>query len=270
MTFLGFYPVPEGLWYSLLHYRVTQLEQTHFLGLGNYVQAMGDPVFWTSMYNTAYFTVVAVVCSMFAGLGFALILNERFRTRGIVRTLVLVPWLMPPVVNGMIWKWIFNDGYGAFNAILYGLHLIPEYVPWLQLPYFAVTAGAFVFVWRTAPFVCVILLAGLQSISEDVYESATIDGASATQRFLHMTLPLLRAAIALVLVQILIAAVNTYDILYVLLGFAEPNLPLYTYETTFAFGDFGYGAALSWILTLSTLAIGYFYIRLLYREAYGR
>ncbi len=269
MTVLGFYPIPQAFWYSLLWFRPSWPARTHFVGLDNYAYAFfGDAKFWISISNTAYFSVFSVVGSIIGGLGFALFLNEKFRGRGIIRTLSLLPWLMPPVVNGLIWKWIFDTRFGAFNAILFGLHLIPEYQPWLSFgSWFGMSVAAVVFVWRNIPFVAIILLAGLQSIPTTIYESAKIDGASMVQRFVQMTLPFLRPAIAITLVQMIVSAVNTYDILYVLLGFMIPNLPLYAYLETFHYGDFGYGSALAWILTIVSLIIGYSYVRVLYKEA---
>jgi len=270
MLMLGYYPLPQAFWYSLLWFRPSNPTMTHFIGLDNYVYAFfADSRFWISIWNTGYFSVLSVVGSILGGLGVALLLNEKFRGRGILRTLSLLPWLMPPVVNGLIWKWIFDDRFGAFNAVLYGLHLIPAYQPWLTFgSSFGMSVAALVFVWRNIPFVAIILLAGLQSIPTTIYESAKIDGASMLQRFYRMTLPFLSPAIAITLVQMVVSAVNTYDILYVLLGFQVPNLPLYTYLEVFSYGDFGYGSALAWILTIISLIIGYSYVRVLYKEGF--
>jgi trehalose/maltose transport system permease protein len=194
------------------------------------------------------FTLITVVFEFLLGLGVALVINSNFKGRGLMRTAMLVPWAIPTVVSAQMWKWMYNDIYGPINDILVNkLHLLKTPVAFIAQPVVSLWAVAAVDIWKTTPFVALLLLAGLQVIPDDVYEAARIDGASAWQAFWRITLPLLRPAILVTLIFRTLDALRVFDVIYVMFG-ARPDtqtVSVYAQNNIVAFSDLGYGAAIS-------------------------
>ena len=212
--------------------------------------------------------IAAIVLVLAIGLVFALTLNRDFRGRGLLRTIIIIPWAIPPVVSGYAWRWIFNGEYGALNGLLWQLGIIGEYRFWLAEPLTALSAAVLVFVWRFVPFVAVLFLGALQAVPAELYESAAVDGAGPLRRFRHVTVPAVAAIAAIALVLTGITAFNVFDEIYALTGPQEiTRTPMiYNYEITFVSGRFGRGAAMAYLTGLALFLMSLLYMRLSLRE----
>ena len=235
------------------------------VGWENYIDLFTDPVAAQSLRITLILAVVSIPLELFIGLAMALVMNEVFRGRGLVRAIVLIPWAIPTVVSSQMWRFIFNDRYGLFNFILFGAD-VSRYLAPLADPTLAPMAIIVAEVWKTAPFVALILLAGLQIIPDDLYEAASIDGANPWQKFRHVTLPLIRPALLLALLFRTIDALRVFDLVFVMTqgGPADATnvLSFYGYKKTFAEGMVGYGSAIAVGIFLISLTLSIIYLRL--------
>ncbi|MEQ8960624.1 MAG: sugar ABC transporter permease [Coleofasciculus sp. C2-GNP5-27] len=255
------YPIGRAFWLSLFSQNLGTELQAEFTGLDNYARLVGDGRFWQSMWHTTVFTVSSIVLELVLGMAIALVLNQAFFGRGLVRTAALIPWALPTAVMGLAWAWIFNDQFGVANDIL---RLLPavEPITWLGEPIPAMIALIAADVWKTTPFFAIILLAGLQSISKDLYEAHAIDGASPVQSFVQITLPLLTPQILIALLFRFAQAFGIFDLVLVMTGGGPANatemISLYIYDTVRRYLDFGYGAALvvvTFLLLILAVAI---------------
>jgi ABC-type sugar transport system permease subunit len=241
-----------------------------FVGLGNYRRTFSNPDFWAAIRRTAYFTLVSTWFELILGILLALLLNVRFRGRAILRSIVILPWALPTIVNGMMWRWIFNPEYGALNALLTQLHLIPGYRSWLGRPFLALNMVIVADVWKNTPLAAFLLLAGLSTIPRELYEAARVDGAGAIRGFLSVTLPLLVPTILIVLVVRTIEAFKVFDIIYVMTRGGPANgtqtIAYYAYLQAFSNQLFGYGGALAYVIALFILGFAIVYMQLLRRE----
>ena len=232
------------------------------VGWQNYTDLWTDPVALQALQTTVIFVVVTVPAELLVGLGMALVMNEAFRGRGLLRAIVLIPWAIPTVVSSQMWRFIFNDRYGLFNFVLFGGDTARYLAP-LADPHFALIAIMVAEIWKTAPFAALIMLAGLQTIPEEVYEAASIDGATRWQKFRHITLPLIGPALLLALLFRTIDALRVFDLVFVMTqgGPADATnvLQFYGYKKTFAEGMIGYGStiAVTVFLISFVLALGY-------------
>lgn len=262
------YPWLYSLWMSL-HDVDMALGNWTFVGLQNYLRVFKDPIFIQSLIRTAYFAATTVIVGMILGLGMALVLNESFRGRPIMRSVLLVPWATSSVVVGILWAWIYDGQYGVLNAALFQLGLIRDYIPWLRDGFTALNLVALAWIWHQAPLAGLLLLAGLQAIPPNLYSAAKIDGASAWYRFWHITLPWLRPMLLNALILATINSIMAFDVIYVITsggpGSATTVLSWYGYVTTFTYSRFGEGTAILYILSLLALLLAAVYIWLLYR-----
>jgi ABC-type sugar transport system permease subunit len=241
-----------------------------FIGLDNYVEALQDPRFWGALGHTAFFAVASVGLELLLGLWLALALNRAFRGRGLVRAAVLVPWAIPTVVSALLWRFMFEGQSGIVNSLLVGAGVVREPVVWLIHPTAAWVPVILSDVWKTTPFVALLLLAGLQNIDASLYEAARIDGASVWRQFRHVTLPLLKPAILVALIFRTLDAFRVFDLIYALTGggpgtSTEP-IALYTFNSLLQNLQFGYGSALSVIVFAITFCLALLYIRFLGAE----
>ncbi len=261
------YPILRAFWLSLFTQNLgTQLKLV-FSGLDNYGRMVGDGRFWQSMWNTTVFTAGSVFLELILGMGVALVLNQAFRGRGIVRTISLLPWALPTALMGLAWAWIFNDQYGVVNDILRRVGVIDTGISWLGDPTLAMIAVILADVWKTTPFIALLLLAGLQSISGDLYEAHSIDGATAWQSFWKITVPLLMPQIVIALLFRFAQAFGIFDLIQVMTGGgpagATETVSIYIYGTVMRYLDFGYGAALvvvTFVLLVLAVAIAAFFL----------
>ncbi|HYU36164.1 MAG TPA: sugar ABC transporter permease [Thermoanaerobaculia bacterium] len=262
----GVFPVGWTVWESLHRHdlRMPWLGRP-FVGFANYMEIAGDGRFWGAMLHTALFTAVSVALELGLGLFLALALNRAFRGRGLVRAAVLVPWSIPTVVAALLWRFLFDTRAGIANATLIKLGILDEPVVWLVRAATAWVPVVLADVWKTTPFVALLLLAGLQNIDPALSEAAAVDGAGAWRQLWHVTLPLLRPALAVALVFRSLDAFRVFDLIYVLTGggpgTATEPIALYAFNALFSNLRFGYGAALSVIVFLVTLLLALLYLK---------
>ncbi len=244
------YPLGSAVYLSLTEKYVGY--PPRFVGLKNYVELTGDPVFRKVMWNSAVFTVASVTVKLLIGLLMALSLHQALFARRLVRGILLLPWVVPTVITALAWHWMFDALRGFINVSLETLGLIGEPIAWLGQPATAMMAVVVVNIWRGFPFFGVSLLAGLQAIPADLYEAAAVDGASATQRFRHVTLPGLRPVIFVTALISTIFTLNDFNIVYVMTrggpGIATHILATYTYEVGFQALRWGRAVAVSMYL----------------------
>ncbi len=252
-------PVLAAVWLSL-HRSIVVFHEERFIGLLNFRFLLADGRFWSALRTTAYFTLVAVAVEIALGLLVALVLQE---AGGAMRAAVILPWAIPTAVSARMWAWLFNADYGL-------LHRLAPGIQWLGSPSMALHAAILVDVWKTTPFVALILLAGLQTIPESVYEAARVDGAKKPRIFLNVTLPLLRPALLVAFLFRSLDAFRVFDAIYVLTEGGPANatetLSIYAYKTLMRSGDFGYGSTLSVATFVCVFLIGLCFVRVLGSE----
>lgn len=243
---------------------------TPFVGLRNYTDILGDAQFWATMGRTLYFTVASTSLELALGMCLALLLNAPLRMRWLFRAIVVLPWALPTVVNGAMWRGVLSAQYGSLNALLTQLHLIPDYKSWLGTPFSALNMLVIADVWKTTPLVAFFLLTGLQSIPKEIYESVKVDGAGIFRAFRSITLPLLIPSISVVLVLRTIDAFKVFDLVYVLTGGGPANgtqtIAYFTYMQAFSDQRFGYGSALADVIVVAILLLSAVYLRTLRRN----
>ena len=256
--FLSLFEVPRGI----------NLQNT-FVGLGNYISLLKEPVFWDSIGRTFYFTVVSVGLELILGLAIAQLIHAHPPGWQFLRTSLIIPWAVPTIVNGTMWRWIYNADYGALNGLLLQLGLIDKYIPWLTKPAMAMNLVIVADIWHSVPFIALILQAALATLPPDLEEAAAVDGATALQYFWFIRLPLLRPAILVALIIRTVEAFRAFDLIYVITNGGPANgtvtISYLTYLEMFTFGHAGRGSALSFLISLVTLTLAFIYIRMLYR-----
>jgi ABC-type sugar transport system permease subunit len=239
-------------------YSSSPIFPTEYVGFGNYRAVADSAYFVDAAKNTIYFTLVTVPILLVLGVLVALLLNERFVGNTLLRIGMILPWGVPPTVAGLIWKWIFNDSYGALNASLYSAGFIDSYVRWLTTPDLARMAVVIVFVWSQLPLAAIFLLASVQSIPDDLYDAAAIDGAGPFGRFWSITLPSILPMLIVVAIFEALMAITNFDITYSLTqggpGSATTLLTYFTWAESFKMLDFGRGAALAIMIAIASLA----------------
>src|SRR5919107_5286933 len=239
-------------------------------GLGNFTRLLSDNFFWTAMAHTFVYAAAALTCELLLGLGLALLLNNQIRGRGFFRASLLVPMMLPTVVVGVVWRLMLNPNFGAVNGTLKQFGIDTESLTWTASPKLALLSVIAVDVWQWTPFIFLVLLAGLQAIPQEPYEAAVVDGATPWQTFRHVTLPLLKPAILIALLLRTMDLLRVFDQIFILTegnpGFATETVSLYIYRAAFRFFDFGYAAAMSFVLLIRTNIISLLYIRLLQTE----
>jgi len=239
--------------------------EQRFVGAGNYAFLLRDARFWGALRNTVYFTLVSVAAELCIGLAIALLLHARPPARTLLRAAILVPWAVPTVVSARMWAWFFTRE----PSRLWGVVSLPD-IAWLGTPGYAMHAAILVDVWKTTPFVALLLLAGLSGIPSSLYEAAVLDGASRVRTFFSVTLPLLRPILAVTALLRTLDAFRVFDVVYVLTEGGPANttetLSIYAYKTMMRAGDFGYGSALSVMTFLCVLLLGAAYFVWMPRE----
>ncbi len=262
LALITIYPAAYVLYLSL-HRKLLIFDISRFIGLGNFLFLLRDDRFWNALKNTASFTSVSVGLELILGLSIALLLNRAFRLKGFVRAVVLIPWAIPTVVSARMWEWLYNTDFGLLNFLL------GAKINWLGSPLWAIHAAILMDVWKTTPFVVILITAGLQVIPRELIQSAKIDGAGSWAIFRKITLPLLKPVILVVLIFRTLDAFRIFDAVYVLTGGGPANttetLSIYAYKVLFQTLQFGYGSALAAVVFLCVGGISVFYIKLLSR-----
>jgi len=264
------FPLVRVIHLSFNDYKVFEGGRLVFVGFKNFRKAFEDSRFYNALKNTLLFAGVTVGFQMIFGMFIALLLDKQFWGRTVARMAILLPWALPNVINALLFRWMFDGQFGLFNDILLRLGIIGKPVNWLVTPFGASFAIYFTQIWKVSSLVGLILLAGLQSISRSIFESAKLDGAGSCTMFFKLTLPLLRPAIIVALIFRSLIALQVFDVIYAMTkggpGDATESMVYNIWMHIFAYNDFGYGSALSVLLSIMILFFGFLYIRAFYRN----
>lgn len=271
-VFGGIIPIIYSFIMSLSQYKLNVSSQMHFIGFDNYIKMFSDPVFLGSIWKTVYYSVLMIVFSMLFGLIISLVVNRDFIGKNIFMVILLLPWAIPKTVSGIMWKWILDPSFGIFNMILMKFGLIQGNVYWFNTD--AITAINFVIfadVWKSIPFVVIMLLAALKAVPNELYESAKCDGANFVQSLIFITLPKIKFTLIMVTMLQSIWAMKIFDLLYVLTPNGGINdmstlTYMYVYKQAFKFTNIGYGTAISYVMTLIIMLIAMLYVKAVVSE----
>ncbi|MBZ4665863.1 MAG: carbohydrate transporter rane protein 1, family [Mahella sp.] len=267
---IAIYPVFRTFSLSLTDMKMQFPNMAKYIGLDNYISLLQNDRFWSATYNTLFFTVVSVALELVIGFVMALIMNMPFKGRGLVRAAVLVPWAVPTTISATMWKFMYHDQFGVINDILFRMGFIDQYQSWLGSTSSALWCAIIADVWKTAPFMGLLLLAGLQTIPAELYEAATVDGASKVKQFFRVTLPLVMPTMLVALIFRTLDAFRVFDLIFVLTGGGPGNstetLSMYAYTTLFRNLNFGMGSAIAVLIFIFIFLISLVYIHLLSRQ----
>jgi len=247
VALVAIFPLARTIYQSFTNQQFLALEPTKWIGFKNYRDLWQDSQFRHSIWVTIKFTLITVGFEFVLGMIIALVVNSNFKGRGVMRAVMLVPWAIPTVISAQMWKWMYDDVFGVINDAGIRLHILHHSVAWISQPNTALASVAAVDIWKTTPFVALLLLAGLQVVPRELYEAANVDGASRLQQFWRITLPLLRPAILVALIFRTLDALRVFDVFYVFFG-SRPDtqtMAIYDQNTIVSTGDVGYGAAIS-------------------------
>ena len=262
-------PLARALWMSLFDIQLTRPGVEPFVGLGNYIDQLASGKFWGSVGRALLFTVASTALELLFGLALALLMDQPLRGRWLLRTIIILPWALPTIVNALMWRWIDNAEYGSLNALLTQTGIIGHYQAWLSNSDTAMWMVVVADVWKLTPLVAILLLAGLQSVDREVVEVARVDGASSWQTFRLILLPLITPVILIVLVLRTMEAFKVFDIIWIMTHGGPANstqsVAIYAYQTAYQGFDFGRGAALGYLIALVIMVLAAFYLRLLGR-----
>jgi multiple sugar transport system permease protein len=268
ISFVLFYPILHACIISFQHYILYEkiTVGTPFIGLENYCKVLRDPIFWLSLQNSVIFVGISIFLQFIIGFAVALLLNIKLKGRAIFRTLVLLPYAIPSVIVAIMWAWMLHPVLGVINDMLLKLGLIKNYLSWLASTDTALLSIIIANVWRGFPFFAIMLLAGLQTIPQELYEAAAIDGAGNWQKFKHITIPMIKYAIFISTALRIIWTFNYVDIIYVMTGGGPYNatqtLATWIWTNAYTALDFGYASALALIMLAILIVATYIYIKI--------
>jgi trehalose/maltose transport system permease protein len=262
LLLVALWPLARTVWFSFTDASLLDLGAAGFVGFDNFARLVADPDWWRSVANTLFFTFVSVTLEVCLGFAIALTLHARFRGRGVVRAAMLVPWAIPTVVSAKMWAWMFHDVYGVVNEILLRLGLIAAPIAWTASPDLSMAVLIVVDVWKTTPFVALLLLAGLQLLPEDCYEAARVDGVPPVTQFFWITLPLMKPALAIAAIFRALDALRIFDLVYVLTAGSRETMSMAVYarQQLVDFQDFGMGSAAATLLVLIVAMVTVIYV----------
>jgi trehalose/maltose transport system permease protein len=265
------WPLARTFFFSFTNAMLDNPSDYQMVGLANYYlnhdgQSSGvlvDPLWWQAVGNTLWFTLVSVSLELLLGMLLALLMNEKFRGQGLVRTAILVPWAIPTIVSAKMWGWMFHDQYGVVNDLLAKIFGYQAHLAWIAEPSLSMWAVVIADVWKTTPFMALMLLAALQLIPGDLYEAARVDGASAWQRFKRITLPLILPAMIVALIFRVMDAMRIFDLIFVLTSNSEATMSIsgYAREQIISYQDMGVGSAASVLVFMMVAGIAACFIR---------
>jgi trehalose/maltose transport system permease protein len=263
LFFVAAWPLLRTIWFSFTDTTLSNLYGGEWIGFDNYLSlrvlesgrwiwrgTLVDPSWWNAVWNTVRFAFVSVFFETILGLIVALVLNAEFKGRGLVRAAILIPWAIPTIVSAKMWAWMLNDQFGIINDILLNLGLISQKIAWTASTETAMTAVLIVDIWKTTPFMALLILAGLQMVPRDIYEAAKIDGVNPVKVFFKITLPMIRPALAVAIIFRMLDALRIFDLVYVLTpnSAATKTMSVISRENMIDFDKFAYGAAQSTLL----------------------
>lgn len=263
MVFSVFFPVLITFGYSLKHMNLTEPLNEEFVGAVNYTQVLTGAEFRSALLNSLAVLAMVIVIGMAVSLAIALVLHQKTRITPLLMAVVIVPWALPPIVNGIMWKFIFFPGPGLVNKLLEAAGLIQSPVNWIVDRRLFLLVVSVVVAWRIVPFSAVVILSNLENIPRTYYEAMVLEGSTPFQTFRYITLPLILPSLGIVLINLTTTAINVFDEVIALSGYQFENqtLLVYNYATTFQFLDFGLGSAISYVIMSISAVFGYFYVR---------
>lgn len=265
------WPLVRTFFFSFTNATLDNPSGYEMVGLANYyannggdsVGVLVDPLWWQAVGNTLWFTAMSVGLELILGMLLALLMNQKFRGQGLVRTAILVPWAIPTIVSAKMWGWMFHDQYGVVNDLLEKIFGYQAHLAWIAEPSLSMWAVVIADVWKTTPFMALMLLAALQLIPNDLYEAARVDGAGAWQRFKRITLPLILPAMIVALIFRVMDAMRIFDLIFVLTSNSEATMSIsgYAREQIVAYQDMGVGSAASVLVFMMVAGIAACFIR---------
>jgi len=276
MLVVAVWPLARSIWFSFTDININDISAAEFVGWENYFGDYGlffnpneEGGFWAgdwgiSIRNTFSFAVVSVILETLPGLGVALLLNQQFKGRALVRTAVLVPWAIPTIVSAKMWGWMLNDQFGVINTYLVGLGVISQKIAWTAEPAYALWTVVLVDVWKTTPFMALLILAALQTVPKDCYEAARVDGVHPLRVFWKITLPLIRQPLLVAVVFRLLDSLRVFDLIYVLTANGSTTISMsgFVRREMVEYGNMGYGSAASTSLFLIILLTAILFLKL--------
>lgn len=270
VAIFAIYPIIHAVRTSFYRNLLIRPNDHPFIGLDNFIEVISSYYFRNSMEVTGIYTVAVVIGVILYGLGVALLLNSAVRLAGPLKIVILLPWALPAVVSGLLWKWLLNADFGILNSLLFSAGLIEDYIPFLAVPSLARLSLIMAFIWKEGPLVAIFFLAALQLIPDEYYEAAKIDGGGTWQVFRYVTMPLLRPVLLVVAVYETMTAILTFDTIFVMTGGGPADatalISWFAYAEIFKSLDLGHGIALSIIIAMITLVLILIYLRLLRTE----
>jgi trehalose/maltose transport system permease protein len=245
MAMVAGWPLARTFWFAFTDTNLSDFGASKFVGLDSLKYVLTDPDWWTTVWTTFRFAFVSVSVETVLGLVIALALHAKFSGRAVLRAAVLVPWAIPTVVSARMWAWMFNDSYGVINALFLKLGLINEALAWTAEPGLSFFAVVAVDVWKTTPFMALLILAALQMLPDDIYEAARIDGAGPIRSFFQVTLPLLKGPLMVAIIFRMLDALRVFDVFFVLTGGSTDTMPMagYARQRMFEYQEVGVGSA---------------------------
>jgi trehalose/maltose transport system permease protein len=276
MLIVAVWPLARSIWFSFTDTNINDISAGQWVGLENYFGEYGlffnpndEEGFWSgdwgiSIRNTFGFAVVSVVLETLTGLGVALLLNQDFKGRALVRTAVLVPWAIPTIVSAKMWGWMLNDQFGVINTLLLNAGLISSKIAWTAEPSYALWTVVLVDVWKTTPFMALLVLAALQTVPKDCYEAARVDGVHPLRVFWRITLPLIRQPLMVAIVFRLLDSLRVFDLIYVLTSNGSSTISMsgFVRREMVEYGNMGFGSAASTSLFLIIMLTAVIFLRL--------
>ncbi|WP_159712268.1 carbohydrate ABC transporter permease [Geminicoccus flavidas] len=264
LALVAVWPLGRTVWFAFTDANLSDMGAAGFVGLANFEYLLTDPEWWRSVWNTLFFALVSVSIETVLGLAIALALNVHLPGRGLLRTAVLIPWAIPTIVSAQMWAWMLNDVFGVLNELLILLGIIDQGIAWTANPDTAIWAVIMVDVWKTTPFMALLLLAGLQMLPTECYEAAKVDGVHPVEVFWKVTLPLLMPALLVAVIFRLLDALRIFDAIYVLTGNnqATMSMSVYARQQLVDFQDVGFGSAASTLLFLTIALFTVIYLTL--------
>ena len=268
-----FIPAVNALLMSFKSYDLRRPSSIGFIGLKNYAAIFADPLFWRSLWKTLVWVTLGVGFQFVFGFILALLLNKKFLGRGLVRSLSLIPWVTPGVLIGLMWRWIFDGNYGVLNDLLLKIGLVHDKIPFLAQESTAFPAVILTIIWQGIPFFALMLLAGLQGIPDELYDAASVDGASGVQKFFLVTIPSLKSVIFVTTLLRIIWVANSVDVIFNLTeggpAYSTQTLSVYIFNKGNSL-NLGYAATMSIMLTLALASVAVLYLRNIFRNQEGK
>lgn len=245
---VAFYPLAQTVYATFFDAKLGSAQAWEYIGLENYRRLLTNGNWWDAVWATVKFTVASVGFELVLGLGIALVVNSKFPGRGLMRTAMLVPWAIPTAISSQMWKWMYNDVFGVINDIFTRIiPILPEKIAWIARADTALWSLVAVDVWKTTPFMALLLLAGLQLIPADIYEAASVDGATGWRQFTTITLPMLRSSIVVALIFRTLDALRVFDLVWIMTGggFGTETMATINQRNLIQFQKLGYGSTIS-------------------------